>query len=48
MRLSPFEHVGEYPLDDIAVVAVLILTAAAGIVAAAALGAFRRRDLTTT
>jgi ABC-2 type transport system permease protein len=48
VRLSPFEHVGEYPLDDIAAAAVLTLTACAAAVAAVALGAFRRRDLATT
>ena len=48
VRLSPFEHIGEYPLEDIAVGAVLALTGVAGVVLAAALGTFRRRDLTTT
>jgi ABC-2 type transport system permease protein len=48
VSVSPFEHVGEYPLENIAVGAVLALIAVAGVVLAAALGTFRRRDLTTT
>lgn len=46
--LSPFEHVGEYPLEDIGIGAMLVLVAGSGLVAASALGTFRRRDLTTT
>ncbi len=48
VNLSPFEHIGEYPLADIAVGAVLVITAVAAAVTAAALGAFGRRDLVTT
>jgi ABC-2 type transport system permease protein len=48
VSVSPFEHIGEYPLENIAVGAVLALIAVAGVVLAAALGTFRRRDLTTT
>lgn len=46
--LSPFEHIGEYPLADVAVGAVLTITAVVAAVGAAALAAFRRRDLVTT
>ncbi len=45
LRLSPFEHVGEYPLEDVSVVAVVLLTVLAGALAQAAVSAFRRRDL---
>jgi ABC-2 type transport system permease protein len=48
VNLSPFEHVGEYPLEDIGVGAMLLLATGTGLVAAAALGTFRRRDLVTT
>jgi ABC-2 type transport system permease protein len=48
VNLSPFEHVGEYPLEDVGVGAMLVLAAGTGLVAAAALGTFRRRDLVTT
>jgi ABC-2 type transport system permease protein len=46
LRLSPFEHVGRYPLADISLVAVAVLTvlSAAALVTAAI--AYRRRDLT--
>ncbi|HEX2134272.1 MAG TPA: ABC transporter permease [Actinophytocola sp.] len=45
VRLSPFEHVGEYPLEPVDTVAVLVLTALAALVAHAAVVTFRRRDL---
>ncbi|MFF5217350.1 ABC transporter permease [Micromonospora sp. NPDC000442] len=45
LRLSPFEHVGEYPLEDVSVVAVVVLTVLAGAFAQVAVAAFRRRDL---
>ncbi|MER7456647.1 ABC transporter permease [Micromonospora sp. NPDC126480] len=45
VRLSPFEHVGEYPLDDISVTAVVALTVIAVAMARAAVAVFRRRDL---
>lgn len=48
VRLSPFEHIGEYPLDDVNIAAVIILTVLTGGFAQAALVAFRRRDLSTT
>lgn len=46
--LSPFEHVGRYPLEDIGTGALLILVTGSGLIAASALGTFRRRDLITT
>ncbi|MDG4791140.1 ABC transporter permease [Micromonospora sp. WMMD1102] len=48
VRLSPFEHIGEYPLDGVSVAAVLVLTALAAAVTQAAVAAFRRRDLSST
>ena len=45
LRLSPFEHVGEYPLEDINVVAIVLLTALAALLFQAAVTVFRRRDL---
>lgn len=45
VRLSPFEHIGEYPLVDINLVAVVVLTVLAAAVAQAAVATFRRRDL---
>lgn len=47
VRLSPFEHVGSYPRDDISVLAVLVLVALGAALAAAGIAAFRRRDITT-
>ncbi|MCT2583133.1 ABC transporter permease [Actinophytocola gossypii] len=47
IRVSPFEHVGEYPLVPVDVTAVLVLTVLAALVAYAAVVTFRRRDLTT-
>ncbi|MFY1669707.1 ABC transporter permease [Plantactinospora sp. WMMB334] len=47
VRLSPFEHIGEYPLDEIDIGAVLLLTLGAAAVAQVATLAFRRRDLST-
>ncbi|WP_218004404.1 ABC transporter permease [Microtetraspora niveoalba] len=48
VNLSPFEHIGEYPLEDVSVPATLALTALAVLVAGAALAAFRRRDIICT
>ncbi|RBM18860.1 ABC transporter permease [Prauserella sp. PE36] len=48
IRISPFEHIGDYPRDDISITAVLILTLLAAAGAAAAIARFRRRDLVTT
>ncbi|MGC5051596.1 ABC transporter permease [Micromonospora sp. DT48] len=45
LRLSPFEHVGDYPLEEINVVAVVVLTVLSGALLQAALVVFRRRDL---
>ncbi|MBX7267400.1 ABC transporter permease [Micromonospora sp. Llam7] len=45
LRLSPFEHVGDYPLEEISVVAVVVLTVLAGLLVQAAVTMFRRRDL---
>ncbi|MFC7550815.1 ABC transporter permease [Plantactinospora sp. GCM10030261] len=45
LRLSPFEHVGDYPLEDISVVAVVVLVALAGVLFQGAVAMFRRRDL---
>ncbi|MDY7086635.1 MAG: ABC transporter permease [Actinomycetota bacterium] len=45
-RLSPFEHVGRYPLESVDVVAILVLTVLAGVVSWSAVSVFRRRDLT--
>lgn len=47
VRLSPFAHVGEYPREDVSFTAVGVLTALTAVLTAAALWAFRRRDLTT-
>ncbi|MEO3928492.1 ABC transporter permease [Micromonosporaceae bacterium B7E4] len=48
VRLSPFEHIGEYPLDDVSIAAVLILSLLTAAVTQAAVAAFRRRDLSGT
>lgn len=48
VNVSPFQHVGEYPLDDISIAALVVLTALTAAFTAAAIGTFRRRDLTTT
>lgn len=48
VSLSPFGHVGEYPAEDIGWPAVAVLTALAAVVTAAAVAAFRRRDIVTT
>lgn len=48
VAVSPYEHVGEYPLEDVSVVAVLVLVAISAALAAAGTGAFRRRDLAST
>ncbi|BDZ54389.1 hypothetical protein GCM10025870_14620 [Agromyces marinus] len=47
ISLSPFEHIGEAPADEISGVAMLALTGIAAALVAAALAAFRRRDLTS-
>ncbi|MBQ1018618.1 ABC transporter permease [Micromonospora sp. D93] len=47
LRLSPFEHIGDYPLEDISGVAVVVLTLLAGVLFQAAVIVFRRRDLGT-
>ncbi|OCC11571.1 ABC transporter permease [Streptomyces sp. PTY087I2] len=47
VRLSPFEHIGEYPLDDIGVGAMIVITVLAAGAGWAAVRAFGRRDLTT-
>jgi ABC-2 type transport system permease protein len=45
LSVSPFEHIGEYPVEDISVGAVAVLTVVAVGVAIAAIEAFRRRDI---
>jgi len=45
LRLSPFEHTGEYPLEDVSVAAVVVLTLLATLLVQAAVAGFRRRDL---
>lgn len=45
--LSPFEHVGRYPADDVSVTAMLVLTAIGTVLVAVSLVLFRRRDLQT-
>lgn len=47
VEFSPYEHIGEYPSEDISVTAILVLTAIAAVIAVSALALFRRRDLTT-
>lgn len=47
LSVSPFEHIGEYPVADISVGAVVILTVVAVVISAAAIAAFRRRDIVT-
>ncbi|GIJ30454.1 exporter of polyketide antibiotics [Micromonospora qiuiae] len=45
LRLSPFEHIGEYPLEDINLIAVSVLTVLSAAVFQAAVVVIRRRDL---
>jgi ABC-2 type transport system permease protein len=47
VELSPYEHIGEYPSEEISVVAMLVLAAIAAAIAVSALALFRRRDLIT-
>jgi ABC-2 type transport system permease protein len=47
VRLSPFEHIGRYPLEQISVVAVLVLTVLTGAFTWTAVTVFRRRDVTS-
>ncbi|MBU7597948.1 ABC transporter permease [Streptomyces sp. P38-E01] len=47
VRLSPFEHIGAYPSEGVNVLAGLVLTALATLIATAATACFRRRDLAT-
>lgn len=42
VRLSPFAHVGEHPLEDVSVLAVVVLTVLAAVIAQVARLAFRR------
>jgi ABC-2 type transport system permease protein len=46
VRLSPFEHIGRYPLETISVVAILVLSVLAGALTWTAATVFRHRDLT--
>ncbi|ASW54569.1 ABC transporter permease [Plantactinospora sp. KBS50] len=46
LHLSPFEHVGDYPLEGISGTAVVLLVLLAGVLSGVAALAFRRRDLT--
>ncbi|MFB6396603.1 ABC transporter permease [Polymorphospora lycopeni] len=48
VAVSPFEHVGEYPLEPIVPIAVLVLTGLAAGIGTAALAGFRRRDVVAT
>src|SRR5690606_13459387 len=43
---SPFQHVGQYPADDISWGAVAILTGIAAVLIGVGTAGFRRRDLT--
>ncbi|TDB89489.1 ABC transporter permease [Micromonospora fluostatini] len=45
LRLSPFEHVGDYPREDVSAVAVVVVTLLAGVLLRAAMIVFRRRDM---
>lgn len=47
VELSPYEHIGEYPAEEISVGAMLALSAIAAVITLGALVLFRRRDLTT-
>lgn len=47
VELSPFEHIGEYPGDELSGVAIVVLTGIGAALAAASLALFRRRDLIT-
>lgn len=46
LQLSPFEHVGRYPLQDISPIAITVLTTLSAVVFVAAMTGYRRRDLT--
>ncbi|GAA1770088.1 ABC transporter permease [Agromyces humatus] len=46
VSLSPFEHIGEYPADELSSAAMLTLTGIAIVLTGAGLALFRRRDLT--
>ncbi|WP_420113396.1 ABC transporter permease [Pseudactinotalea sp.] len=46
--LSPFEHIGSYPVDPVSWVGTLVLTLAATAATAVALVAFRQRDILGT
>ncbi|WP_019546104.1 ABC transporter permease [Streptomyces sulphureus] len=45
--VSPFAHIGEYPAETLSVASLAVLTALAALCTAAALAAFRRRDVVT-
>ncbi|GAB3618405.1 exporter of polyketide antibiotics [Okibacterium endophyticum] len=47
VKASPYEHIGEYPAEDLSVLAMVVLTAIAAVLVAASLALFRRRDLVT-
>ncbi|MEX1077585.1 MAG: ABC transporter permease [Homoserinimonas sp.] len=47
VKASPYEHIGEYPAEDLSVLAIVVLTAIAAALAGAAIALFRRRDLVT-
>jgi ABC-2 type transport system permease protein len=44
-KISPFEHVAEYPLEDMDWVAIAVLTVVAAVIAMLGLAGIRRRDL---
>ncbi|MCM4081063.1 ABC transporter permease [Paractinoplanes hotanensis] len=46
VRLSPFEHIGRYPLERISAVAILVLALLTGLLTWTAVTMFRRRDVT--
>ncbi|MBO1283679.1 ABC transporter permease [Streptomyces sampsonii] len=47
LSVSPFEHVGEYPAEDLGIAAITVLCGLAVAVGACAIAAYRRRDITT-
>ncbi|WP_448002630.1 ABC transporter permease [Agromyces bauzanensis] len=47
VQASPYEHIGEYPSEELSVAAMLVLTAIAAGITVVALAGFRRRDLVT-
>lgn len=48
VRVSPFAHIGQYPLDDVSGVAVVMLAVSAAAASCGALAAFRSRDVASS